>query len=51
MLPRPRSINPIDTPQKEYDDIPHLLIYITNIVEEVNVALNTIQNRLVAGGL
>ena len=47
----PRAINPVDPPPRDYKSQDDLVKFLANQVEQLNAALNTIQNRLAAGGL
>ena len=46
-----QAVIPIDPPQQNYADVAALMKWIFTAVDQINTALNTIQNRLEAGGL
>lgn len=51
MSSNPQAVNPIDPPDNYYESIDQLVVFLQAIINEINAALLTIQNRLAAGGL
>jgi hypothetical protein len=51
MTTPPRAIVPVDAPEKSYDDINHLLIWLQVVINEINEAFTVIGQRLASGGL
>lgn len=51
MSSSPQAVNLVDPPENSYETIDQLVVFMQAIINEINAALTTIQNRLVAGGL